>query len=94
MSKVVPRNPSDFIPSPENLLHWGDVLGPGRDVKRDDLFRVLCHNVNGLSAQLDSTDLQDFSNTMRDKGVSVFGIQETNRNFEKKRLVKTFHDSL
>jgi hypothetical protein len=31
---------------------------------------------------------------MREKGVSVFGIQETNRNFEKKRLVKSFHDSL
>ena len=23
------KEPSDFIPSPENLIHWGDVLGPG-----------------------------------------------------------------
>ena len=88
------KEPSDFIPSPENSIHWGDVLAPGRDVERDDLFRVLCHNVNGLSSRPDSTDLQDFSDTMREKGVSVFRIQETNRNFEKKWLVKSFHDSL
>jgi hypothetical protein len=31
---------------------------------------------------------------MRDKGVSLLGIQETNRNFEKTKLVRSFHGSL
>jgi exonuclease III len=78
----------------ENSKLWGDVFFPGKDVENNDWFRVWSHNVNGLSARNNSTDLQDFANTMRDKGVSICGIQETNRNFEKKRLVQSFHVNL
>jgi hypothetical protein len=90
----LPKDPADFVTSPANSVHWGDSLLPGKDIEREDWFRVWSHNVNGLSCRRDSTDLQDFTNTMRDKGVSVLGIQETNRNFEKTKLVRSFHGSL
>jgi hypothetical protein len=75
--------PADFVTTSTNSVHWGDSLLLGKDIEREDWFRVWSHNVNGLSCRRDSTDLQDFTNTMRDKGVSLLGIQETNRNFEK-----------
>jgi hypothetical protein len=90
----LPKDPSDFAASPQHTVHWGDTLLPGKDIEREDWFRVWSHNVNGLSCRSNSTDLQDFANTMRDKGVSVLGIQETNRNFEKKKLLRSFHGAL
>jgi hypothetical protein len=90
----LPKDAADFVASPENSIHWGNTLLSGKDVEREDWFHVWSHNVSGLSCRRDSTDLQDFTNTTREKGVSVLGIQETNRNFEKTRLVQSFHGSL
>jgi hypothetical protein len=88
------KSSRDFQPTPEHSHPWGDSIVPGKDIEQKDLFRVWCHNVNGISSRRDSTDLKDFANTMRDKGVTVFGIQETNRNFEKRHLSQSFHGCL
>ena len=56
------------------------------DLKSAGLFRVLSHNVNGLSTADRNFGLQHFVKTMKDKEVAVFGVQETNRNFEIKSV--------
>ena len=71
---------------------WGDKHVPGSQVKRMHIFRVVSHNVNGLSMANEHEDVRRFAKTMQDKGVAVFGIQETNRNFERHNMVHSFHN--
>jgi hypothetical protein len=86
------NNERDNFASPENSLQWGDVHEPGEVVESTGIFRVLSHNVNGLSTFNDHEDVRSFARTMKDKGVAVFGLQETNRNFERKKMVDSFHN--
>ena len=57
----------------------------------DQIFRVLSHNVNGISSSTDSCDVQNFAISIADKSVSLFGLQELNRNFERTYLRESFH---
>ena len=57
-------------------------------------FRILSHNVNGLSKSNFHADVIDFARAITDKSVGLFGIQETNRNFEKTAMMDSFHKVL
>ncbi len=78
-----PSPPSDSFP-------WGDPLSFGSALD-DSIFRVLSHNVNGLSTADSNSEVRDFARSLKDKSISLFGIQETNRNFQRPFLVDSFH---
>ena len=82
----------DFDTSPQQSVHWGDVNVNGGQVDDRGLFRILSHNVNGLSTAEDQIDVRHFANYIREKAVSLFGIQETNRNFERPAVLRAFND--
>ena len=56
------------------------------------MFRVLSHNVNGLSTAGNQADVLNFARAVKDKAVSLFGIQETNQNFERTAMLDSFHN--
>ena len=70
---------------------WGDRVWSGSEVETDDMFRLLSHNVNGLSMSSDKSELRNFANSIAEKSVSLFGLQETNRNFERRHVLESFH---
>ena len=82
------------ITSHRHSVLWGDPHVSGNKVERDSLFRVLSHNVNGLSTADDHADVRNFAASIQEKSVSLFGIQETNRNFERPTMVSSFHNLL
>ena len=51
----------------------------------------MSHNVNGLSKANYQTDVVDFARAVDDKAIGLFGIQETNRNFERQHMLDSFH---
>jgi exonuclease III len=55
------------------------------------IFRIVSHNVNGLSLANDNADVVHMAVSMADKEVAIFGLQETNRNFERPSMVESFH---
>ena len=69
------------IISPQDSYPWGDRCRTGAELENDAIFRLLSHNVNGLSMSRDHSELRNFAETIGDKSVSLFGLQETNRNF-------------
>jgi hypothetical protein len=77
--------------SPVNSVIWGDPHKSGEEVKAHGLFRVLSHNVNSLSTFNNNENVRRFAASMKDKSVAVFGLQETNRNFQHQSLVDSFH---
>ena len=88
------KTASDFEITPTNSFPWGDQLTIGDQVDSAGLFRVLSHNVNGLSKADNHEDVRLFATAMHEKTVSVFGIQETNRNFERPSMLQSFHHHL
>ena len=64
----------------------------GQEVTDSGIFRVLSHNVNGLSKANHQLDVLLFARAMKEKAVSVFGIQEPNRNFERTAMLDSFHN--
>jgi len=76
----------DFQHTPEQSVLWGDPHILADDIKNNGWFRVLSHNVNGLSSSNYDVDLKQFVSTMKKKTVALFGIQETNQNFERKAM--------
>ena len=72
-------------------IPWGDNVLSGKEVEDTNIFRVLSHNVNGLSSTDQQADVLHFANAIADKAVAVFGIQETNRNFERPHMISSFH---
>jgi len=77
--------------APHDSILWGDILISGQEVLDSGIFRVLSHNVNGLSKACHQADVLNFARAMKDKAVSLFGIQETNRNFERAAMLESFH---
>ena len=76
------KKASDFTSAPHDSIPWGDILISGQEVLDSGIFWVLSRNVNGLSKACHQADVLNFARAMKDKAVSLFGIQETNRNFE------------
>jgi len=75
--------PADHVHTPEQSLLWGDPHVSSKDLYKSGGFRVFSHNVNGLSSRDAQVKLKLFVKTMRSKGVAVFGVQETNMNFQR-----------
>jgi exonuclease III len=73
------------------LIPWGDIVIPANEVQDTDTFRILSHNVNGLSTTDQQADVLHFANALAEKLVAVFGIQEPNRNFEREYMLTSFH---
>ena len=69
-------------PSLRDSLPWGNVQISGTEVEEQGVFHLLSHNVNGLSAADDQADVLHFATAIKDKSVALFGLQETNHNFE------------
>ena len=72
-------------------IPWGDIVIPANEVQDTDTFRILSHNVNGLSTADQQADVLHFAHALADKAVAVFGIQEPNRNFEREHMLASFH---
>ena len=73
---------------------WGDRCRTGVEVNNEDMFRLLSHNVNGLSMSRDQSELCNFADALGDKSVSLFGLQETNRNVGKRHVLESFHHTV
>ena len=82
---------SNFVPDQFASIPWGDPVVSGKEIESTDTFRVLSHNVNGLSPADQQADVLHFANAIADKAVAIFGIQEPNRNFERKFMLESFH---
>ena len=67
---------SDFTSAPLDSIPWGDKLLSGQEAMDSGIFRVLSHNVNGLSTAGNQADVLNFARAIKDKAVSLFGIQE------------------
>ena len=80
------------LSSQQHSVLWGDNHVSGDRVNTMGFFRVLSHNVNGLSTTDDNASVRSFAATMQEKSVSLFGIQETNRNFERPLMISSFHE--
>ena len=72
-------------------IPWGDPVATKEEVVDTDTFRLLSHNVNGLSSADQQSDVLHFANAIANKAVSIFGIQEPNRNFERQHVLTSFH---
>ena len=88
------KRQQDYECNIQDSLPWGDPHVPGNSVRELGLFRILSHNVNGLSKANYNTDVMDFARSLKDKAVSLFGIQETNRNFEVPHMLDSFHNAI
>ena len=85
------KKEEDFALSARQSLPWGDPYLVGDGVNIADLFRLVSHNVNGLSASDDHADVAHMATSMALKSVAIFGLQETNRNFERRSMLESFH---
>ena len=83
-----------FVVSDLASIPWGDTVVSGKEVEDTETFRLLSHNVNGLSSADQHADVVHFAKSIADKAVAVFGIQETNRNFERSHMLTSFHKVL
>ena len=72
-------------------IPWGDPAASGKEIKKNEIFRLISHNVNGLSSADQHADVVHVANALADKAVAIFGIQETNRNFERQHMLTSFH---
>ena len=91
---AAPRTPAviNELSSQQHSVLWGDNHVSGDRVDTKGFFRVLSHNVNGLSTTDDNASVRSFAAAMREKSVSLFVIQETNRNFERPLMISSFYD--
>ncbi len=87
----LPKVQADFKESEQNSLPWGDHVISGKQAEEIGIFRIISHNVNGLSSVCDHVDVVHMATAMAEKSVSLFGLQETNRNFERRSMVESFH---
>ena len=83
---------TDFEQETQRSTPWGDPVKSRSEVESTNSFRLISHNVNGLSTADNNEDVRRFAKAMQHKGVAVCGIQETNRNFGKGSLVASFHN--
>ena len=85
------KRTQDYTSSTADCIPWGDQQVSGTEVEALGLFRILSHNVNGLSKANSHADVVDFARALNDKNIGLFGIQETNRNFENGHMLDSFH---
>jgi exonuclease III len=85
------KSNADFVVDKFAAIPWGDPVASGNSIEETGTFRLISHNVNGLSTADQQADVLHFANAIADKAVSVFGIQETNQNFERNNMVTSFH---
>ena len=76
----LPKVQADFEESEQHSLPWGDHVISEEQGDESGIFRVISHNVNGLSSVSEHADVVHMATAMAEKRVSLFGIQETNRN--------------
>jgi hypothetical protein len=50
--------------------------------------------VNGLLPANNHIDVVDMARAMEEQEVVIFGLQETNRNFERPSMVNSFHQDI
>ena len=86
--------PADYVHNPEVSIPWGDAHVSGKELQSHEWFRVFSHNVNGFSRRDEQAKLKLFVTTMQAKGVSVFGLQETNTNYQNKYLKNMFYQHI
>ena len=86
------KQAADFHGTPQSSLPWGDILSSGIEVEDQGIFRVLSHNVNGLSKADGHADVRHFAQAIAEKSVALFGIQEPNRNFDSTEMLTSFHN--
>ena len=85
------KDKSDFTSLPQHSVPWGDPVISGSEVDARGVFRLISHNVNGLSTSDNHANAVYLAASMADKLVAIFGLQEPNRNFERPVTVETFH---
>ena len=83
-----------FVADQLASIPWGDTVVSGTEVEDTDTFRLISHNVNGLSSADQQADVMHFATAIAEKAVAIFGIQETNRNFERQHMLTSFHKIL
>jgi ribonuclease HI/exonuclease III len=87
----LPKVRAEFDHPAHSSMPWGDPIASGQQVKDSGIFRLVSHNVNGLSPANDHIDVVDMAKAMEEREVAIFGLQETNRNFERAPMVDSFH---
>jgi exonuclease III len=87
----LPKERAEFANPILHNVPWGDPIVSADEVLVTGIFRLVLHNVNGLSLANNHVDVVHMANAMADKQVALFGIQETNRNFERQSMVNSFH---
>ena len=87
----LPKERAEFANPIIHSVPWGDPIVSADEVLVTGIFRLVSHNVNGLSSASDHVDVVHMATAMADKEVAVFGLQETNRNFERQSMVESFH---
>ena len=96
----IPRSPplpAQSMPAPhlpQSTFLWGDPHISGEMVDTTGVFRVYSQNVNGLSTAHCNLEAHTFAKIMSERSVAIAGIQETNRNFERPTVTRSFHDCL
>ena len=76
------KDKSDFESLPGHSVPWGNHVISGSEVDSRGVFWLISHNVNGLSSADNHADAISLAESMAEKSVALFGLQETNRNFE------------
>jgi hypothetical protein len=78
----LPKDWSKFKSTAQHLVPWGDPIISGQKVVESRIFRLVSYNVNGLSPSNDNANVVHMAVWMAEKEVAIFGLQETNQNFE------------
>ena len=90
LSKAKPR----FKSPPQHSVPWGGHIISGTEVDDGGIFRIVSHNVDGLSLADNNADMVHMAASMADIAVALFGLQETNRNFERQRMADSYHQAV
>ena len=85
------KRTQDYVTNTADCIPWGDHQVSGNGVEAAGFFRILSHNVNGFSKANNHADVVDFARAIHDKNIGLFGIQETNCNFENGHMLESFH---
>jgi hypothetical protein len=87
----LPKERAEFDCPIQHSTPWGDNIASGQHVTENGLFRLVSHNVNRLSPANNHIDVVNIAKAIEDKDVEIFGLQETNRNFERPSMIDSFH---
>ena len=68
------KRSQDYHSSTFDNIPWGDLHISCAAAKEAGYFRILSHNVNGLSKANSHADVIDFARAVNDKYIGLFGI--------------------